>query len=591
MYSDKRQAYQHPNSFRGQPNRKSWPQKNSRVHRRTGIDQDGDTDMDGGGYGSSRAKGKGRYTPGYQRGGPNKGKNQRHRSNIAWWKIVVHDADKFDKDHFFKMLDNTTNESIDPQSTRVQKNNKLVFWVKNPRAKDAIYHQSGKLTLKDHTINLNTYPSYEGPDELLSNDELKAKICIALIKRYKEGILDLSEFHRDKDMGGTRSRLYDDKVGSLLGELIKEKCADLILELDFSNNTLKHTGPLRDILGACKKLVRVKLDNNSIADLAVISPLERYAQNITHLSLINNPVKNLLDDAQYISDIRKRFPKLIQLDGVDLPAKIKFDEESESALPATQKFAILVPTEPNIRRIVENFFLQYVSLHDAGSDSRSQLAPAYDEQCLFSVATSWRVRGESKARFPSKMPAELMRKNRNFRLCSKADQKESRLFIGRESVIRELASMGETKHTLQTMNIDTSTFENNHVTAILSGIIDSPEEYRSFSRTFVLAANPANCSFLILNDQLSIIRSTPDAVKKSLESPEIAPATATAPGPAPSSTAQQQELVQRVQAATRMTDKFCVQCLEAANWDLQKALNIFSDMKTKGSIPPDVFLK
>ena len=584
MYADKKQNQQ-PSSHRGNSNRKSWPRMNPKHQRRTGssafLDRDGDTEMNSGSSYSSgnRARHKNRYNPGYGRSRVNKNGQRAHAS--GWWKIVVHDADKFDRDHFFKMLDNTTNESIDPQNTRIERN-KLVFWIKNSRAKEAIYSQSGKLTLKDHTITLFTVPS-EGPEIQLSKDEQKVKVCSALVKRYdgNEKKLNLAEFHQDPDMSGMKRKLFE--ISGILGELIAEKCADLVVEIDFSNNNLKHAGCLRGILTACKVVTRVKLDNNRINTLLDIKTVEKNATGITHISLLNNPVKNLMDDAQYISDLRRMFPKLIELDGVPLPEKIKFESEDQNALLPTQKFAILL--DPGPKSAIEGFFLQFVKLHDTGSSARNQLAPAYDETAIFSTALSWRANKDSKDKFPANMPAELTRRNRNFKHCYKAEQRESRLFIGRENVVKELCELGDTKHMMQTLNIDSSSLINNHVTAVLSGIIDSPGSYRTFSRTFVLAVNPANGSFLILNDQMSIIRSLPDTVEK-VESQSFA----TAPAPAPSSSGvnNQAVLVRQLQEVTKMTDKFCVQCLEAAKWDVQRAMTIFSEMRA--SIPPEAFI-
>ena len=599
MYADQKQNQQ-SGSYRGNSNRKSWPRMNPKNQRRTGssafLDRDGDTDMSAGGsssFGGGRGRHKNRYNPGY---GRHMNRNKPHLS--GWWKIVVHDADKFDKDDFFKMLDNTTNESIDPQSTRVERN-KLIFWIKNTRAKEAIYNQSGKLTLKDHTITMFAVPS-EGPEAQLTKDEKKGKVCNALVKRYivEEKKLNLSELYKDPDLVGMSSKLFE--IAPILSELITEKCADVVQEIDFSNNSLRHAGCLREILSACKVITKIKLDNNRINSLTGIKTVEKNASGITHLSLLNNPVKNLMDDAQYISDIRKLFPKLIELDGVALPEKIKFETEEQSVLPQTQKFAILLEAAP--KKAIQNFFLQYVNFHDAGSAARTQLGPAYDETCLFSISVAWRANKDIKDKCPAVMPSELTKKNRNFKHCYKAEQKESRLFIGRENVVKELCTLGETKHMMHTMNIDTSGMFNNHVTAVLSGIIDAPGSYRTFSRTFVVAANPANGSFLILNDQMSIVRSSPDTVEKVLkQSFDSTPSPSGVNNqaalvkqsfdstPSYSGVNSQAALVKQVQQATRMTDQFCTHCLVAANWDFQKALELFNDKKA--SIPPDAFLK
>ena len=44
-----------------------------------------------------------------------------------------------------------------------------------------------------------------------------------------------------------------------------------------------------------------------------LEELKENAPKLTHLSLIDNPIKNLMDPIHYVSSIRKLFPDLIFL--------------------------------------------------------------------------------------------------------------------------------------------------------------------------------------------------------------------------------------------------------------------------------------
>lgn len=547
------------------------------------MDRDGDADMGG----PSGYQSRPRYNPGYhRRPGGNKGK---FGNNSAWWKIVVHEAQKFDQTHFFRMLDQTTNENIDPKNIKLEKN-KLVFWVKNHRAKDAIMKQSGKLTLKDHTINLFAKPS-QGPESELSADDLKAKICTVLEGRYSviDKKLDLSEFNRDKDLNGIRAQLF--VISNVIGELIKEKCADSLEEIDFSRNMLKHTGCIRTILSAAKNVTRVSFEYNMMNSETDLKALSEHCPNLTHLSLKENPAKKLMEEAKYIAGIRRLFPKLIHLDDLPLPEKISFeDDEDEVKLPATKQSTILL--DPLPRQALERFFLKYIEIHDGGKGNRASLVHAYHEKCLFSVACSWRTRSSSdvKSKFPMKMPLELSKKNRNFRHVTKAELRESRLIVGRDKVVAEVNDMGDTKHISHSLCIDTSTLEDNFVTAVLTGVMDCQTEYRSFSRTFILCPVPETSSYLITNDQLSVVRTDHDLLKKIESVPGTAPSTSGVSAPTPGYTPEQEALIARVGAATKMTRSACIQLLTAAQGDYNQALAKFAEMKNAGQIPANFFL-
>ncbi|CAO1613084.1 unnamed protein product [Sympodiomycopsis kandeliae] len=149
---------------------------------------------------------------------------------------------------------------------------------------------------------------------------------------------------------------------------------------------------------------------------------------------------------------------------------------------------------------------------------------------------------------------------------------------------------------------------------------------RSFERTFMVApASPespaakAGWPCTILSEQLTVknytgidgwkVDSLPvgdvtTSVVGQMQLPQAAPQAqplpqgtlqpqaqpGPAPTPAPGINEQQHNLALQFSAETRLTYPFAVQCLAENNWDGHAAMNVFTNLKNAGGIPPDAFI-
>ena len=87
---------------------------------------------------------------------------------------------------------------------------------------------------------------------------------LELVLHFIVGVLSLKSFHNDEDLKKLRHRKELYIISNILGDLIKEKCADLLQELDLSENRLLSTRPIKPLIAECKVLKRVNLDKNMV---------------------------------------------------------------------------------------------------------------------------------------------------------------------------------------------------------------------------------------------------------------------------------------------------------------------------------------
>jgi len=80
--------------------------------------------------------------------------------------------------------------------------------------------------------------------------------------------------------------------------------------------------------------------------------------------------------------VRKRFPKVMKLDGDDLPPPISFDVESDVASSLPPVKGSFYTSEPT-RNLLSLFLEQYYKLYD--SHNRKDLIAAYHDHAIFTL--------------------------------------------------------------------------------------------------------------------------------------------------------------------------------------------------------------
>ncbi|KOB78243.1 Nuclear RNA export factor 1 [Operophtera brumata] len=333
---------------------------------------------------------------------------------------------------------------------------------------------------------------------------------------------------------------------------------------------------------------------------------------LVELYLKGNPCEKRFNDHEiYVSDVRKKFPKLMKLDGVDLPPAIGFDLSEDVALPPRQQSFLVDPAGQDL---VREFLTQYFAIYD--SESRQALLEAYHEQASLSMAASY-LSSENR---------NVSNSNRNLLRITERESRRRYLRTGRLQVVSFLSDLPKTTHDLMgaggfcVMNdmlfISNTTKEqvSTPVTALaMNGVFKETDgghaharvpphlrdraqltagtPTRAFHRTFVIVPNSAG-GFCVMNDMLFISNTTKEQEEKAFSTGVATePAPAPAPAPAAGSDEAKKMMLVMLSQQTGMNENWSINCLQETGWDYQRALFIFNQLHTTGKIPPEAFVK
>lgn len=395
-------------SFRGQPRGRSRGRGRGRgrgrssshhgsyPHPRSHLagDDDDDIDMD---EGSQRSQS--RYNPYNRRPPSRRGDRGSSRGDVRsrlgafpdraagtqgnksdWYKVVIPQGKKHDKEWLMKKLQNTCEEAFQPVSFHSFKGESSAFFVEGSKAAEALKRVSHKITVKDGSKLIvsvrpspppqnqtNNFPvrevhdgSSRGGDSL--DDATKQVLRECLSKRYDNmaKAIDLSDLFHDEvlnsnNVQGVLSRYW---LASGIVKIIGENCPE-VQSLDLSNNRLKSLDGFKDLAKETSNLKHIKISNNQLRAVEELDKIKSLSQLQT-IALDGNPLCDIFQDKQssYTSAIRSRFPKVTSLDGHELPPPIGFDLPSEESLPASKESFF---GDPAVKDLVLKFIDQYVA--------------------------------------------------------------------------------------------------------------------------------------------------------------------------------------------------------------------------------------
>lgn len=287
------------------------------------------------------------------------------------------------------------------------------------------------------------------------------------------------------------------------------------------------------------------------------------------------------------SDVRKKFPKLVRLDGEELPPAIGFDVSEDLSLPPSQQSFLV---DPAGQTLVRDFLTQYFAIYD--SESRQPLLEAYHETATMSMAASY-LSNDSRSAALTKLNAYISN-SRNIMRITERESRRRYLRTGRLQVVSFLSDLPKTKHDLMGFAVDLLVFMPAMIVLTMNGVyketVTAGNPTRSFHRTFVIVPNNGG-GFSITNDMLFITNTTREQEEK-LFPQDGAPAPTPALAPAPAShDDNQRAMLGMLSQQTGMNEHWTVNCLQETGWDYQRALFIFNQLRSEGKIPPEAFVK
>ncbi|KAM6953661.1 nuclear RNA export factor 1 isoform 2-T2 [Aplochiton taeniatus] len=557
----------------GRPNRRG----DGRFDRDRRGDRGG---LDRGRGGGGGGGGGGGYRGGERRGGRGDGGGGR---NKGWFKMTVPHGKRYDKKWLLTALQNLCPVPF----TAVQYHtdgHRAHFYVDDFSAANALHKSSHKITDNEGYkvfVHMNSCAPPSFVAELKPEDMEHLKQCMA--KRFdgSQQALDLNNIRTDPDLVSQNIEVILNRKTCMdaVVKIIEENIPELV-GLNLSNNRIYKLDDVADLVSKAPHLKTLNLSSNELKQERELDRLK--GLKLVELWLDRNPLCDTYkDEASYISAIRQRFPRLIKLDGQDLPPSIGFDVETPTAIP-TCKGSCFGSDE--IKSIILRFLQQYYSIYDSGD--RQLLLDAYHEGASFSLSTPYSNQNPSRSSL-----GEYHKDSRNLKRLKDPSTRFRLLKHTRLNVVAFLNELPKTQHDTASFNVDVNTYTNTLLTFTVSGVFKevdgkSRESTMAFSRVFITV--PAgNSGLCIVNDGLFLRTATTEEIRRAF----VAPAPTPSSSPVPTLSAPHQEMLSAFSVTSGMNMEWSQKCLQDNEWDFNRAGQIFTQLKTDGKIPDVAFIK
>ncbi|XP_017852051.1 nuclear RNA export factor 1 [Drosophila busckii] len=559
-------------------------------------------------------------------------------NSAGWYQVSIYNGQIYDKETLLRALLAAMSPHVFiPQYWRTERNC-VLFFTDDFEVAERL-QQLGRHAQLPDGFRLN--PRVRSGVPLVTIDEeLKTKMKLVMAKRYNvpTKALDLSHFHTDQDLKPVFCPLFRVNVMSVALDIISENIPDLVA-INLNDNNMSTMEAFKGIEKRLPQLKILYLGDNKLPSLAHLLVFRNLA--IGELVLKNNPLRSRYKDFQlFVSEVRRKFPKLVKLDGETLPPLVEFDIVDNAALP-TAKASYLC--DSGGAEVVRQFLDQYFNIFDSGN--RQPLLDAYHEHAMLSTT------------MPSASQAGRLNKfwkfNRNLRRVVPNERDDSRIRLlktGRLGCVSMLDEWPHTVHERRTFTVDLTIYNPQMIVFTVTGLFkelsgdgDGPAassvqsyELRHFMRTYVVV--PQNTGFCIRNETIFITSATTEQMREFKRSQHLpAPGAASAAGssilagraastgsgtenslqnrlqqnqstqstqvamlppvaaPAavagPPSEATKMQMIQAMSAQSQMNLDWSRKCLEETNWDYNHAAFVFEKLFKENKIPAEAFVK
>uniref|UniRef100_A0A8B9VM75 Nuclear RNA export factor 1 n=1 Tax=Anas zonorhyncha TaxID=75864 RepID=A0A8B9VM75_9AVES len=479
-------------------------------------------------------------------GGGGGGRSQ-DASRRNWFKITIPYGKKYDKTWLLSSIQNLCSVPFTPVEFHYD-HNRAQFYVEDATTASALKQVSRKITDRDNykvVIIINSSaPPQSLQNELKPEEIEQLKLCMS--KRYdgSQRALDLKSLRVDPDLVSQSIDVVLNQRSCMLVVLriIEENIPEL-QSLNLSSNKLYRLDDLAELAQKAAGLKILDLSRNELKserDLDKVKGLK-----LEELWLDGNPLCDAFrDQATYVSSVRERFPKLLRLDGHELPPPIAFDVEAPTTLPPCKGSYF---GSDDLKALVLRFLQQYYSIYD--SSDRQGLLDAYHDGACCSLSIPFGHQNPPSALLLS--PPAM-----RFKLL-----KHTRL-----NVVAFLNELPKTQHDVNSFVVDVCA-------QTVSG-----GDGRQIPRLGALC---------IVNDELFVRNATTEEIRKAFVMPAPTPSSS----PVPTLSAEQQEMLAAFSMQSGMNLEWSQKCLQDNDWDYGQAGQVFTQLKLEGKIPEVAFLK
>ncbi|XP_058016114.1 nuclear RNA export factor 1 isoform X1 [Ahaetulla prasina] len=518
-------------------------------------------------------------------------------SKKTWFRITIPYGRKYEKNWLMNAIRETCSVPFHPVEFHCV-NNRVVFYVEDTSVANALKQISRKICSPDGykvAILINTCnPPITVQHELKPEDIEQLKQCMS--KRYDSAnqALDMKNIHTDPDLIAQNIDIVLNRRNCMLAvlQIINDNIPEL-LSLNLNDNKLYR---LDDMSELYRKAPNLKILNLSCNQLKTEHELDKLkGLKLDELWLDNNPLcDGFRDRSIYISSIRERFPKLLRLDGHELPPPISFDVEAPTTLPPCKGSYF---ASEGLKMLIVRFLQQYYTIYDSGD--RQGLLDAYHEGACCSLSIPFSVNHPYRNSL-----AEYFKNSRNVKRLKDPSLRFRLLKHTKLNVVAFLSELPKTQHDVNSFVVDVCAQTNSLLCFTLSGIFKevdsrSRDMVRAFTRVFI-AVPVGHSGLSIVNDQIFIRKANNTEIRKAFIMPAPTPSSSPVPTPSaepmPSSipgpilTVEQQEMLQNFSLQSGMNMEWSQKCLMDNDWNYAKAAHAYTQLKAEQKIPEVAFI-
>ncbi|EPQ02233.1 Nuclear RNA export factor 1 [Myotis brandtii] len=516
-----------------------------------------------------------------QRGGAG---NSQDGTSKNWFKITIPYGRKYDKAWLLSMIQSKCSVPFTPIEFHYE-NTRAQFFVEDASTASALKAINYKISDQENrriSIIINS-----SPPPLTVQNELKPEqveqLKLIMSKRYdgSQQALDLKGLRLDPDLVAQNIDVVLNRKSCMAATLriIEENIPEL-LSLNLSSNKLYR---LDDMSSIVQKAPNLKILNLSANELKSERELDKIkGLKLEELWLEGNTLCDTFrDQSTYISAIRERFPKLLRLDGHELPPPIAFDVEAPTMLPPCKGSYFGTET---LKTLVLHFLQQYYAIYDSGN--RQRLLDAYHDGACCSLSIPFTPQNPARSNL-----GEYFKDSRNVKKLKDPTLRFRLLKHTRLNVVAFLNELPKTQHDINSFVVDISAQTNTLLCFSVNGVFKevdgkSRDSLRAFTRTFV-AVPASNSGLCIVNDELFVRNASPDEIQRAFAMPAPTPSSS----PVPTLSPEQQEMLQAFSTQSGMNLEWSQKCLQDNNWDYTRSAQAFTHLKAKGEIPEVAFMK
>uniref|UniRef100_UPI00358FD9D9 nuclear RNA export factor 1 isoform X1 n=2 Tax=Myxine glutinosa TaxID=7769 RepID=UPI00358FD9D9 len=504
------------------------------------------------------------------------------RKDPGWHKIMIPYGKKYDRNWLLQSIQAICVQPFIPIQIHNEQQ-KVVFYVEDGRMASSLRDVSHRIIDRDNCkIAVIANPSAPPPPvqrELKEHEIEFVKQCLS--QRFDPALqsLDLQALRSDQglQMNGIDVVLNRKNIMETVVKIICENIPS-IQALNVSSNRLYRLDDLAELVKQAPALKLLNLSKNELKFERELDKIKDF--RLEELWLQENPMcENFHAHNLYISAVRHRFPRLIRLDGLELPPPITFDVPSPTTLPAVKDGYF--PNE-DIRALIQRFIQQYISVYDSGD--RQGLLNAYHENSCCSISIPNNASAKSNL-------AEYVKDSRNIKKLKDPVMRQKLLKRSRLCIVAFLNELPSTLHDPNSFLVDVHVHMPTMLSFTLNGVFKETEgkyrdSIRAFSRVFITI--PAeNGGLCIVNDELFVRTASGEEIRRAFVTPAPTPSSS----PVPTLLPPQQDMLQTFSLQSGMNLEWSQKCLQDNDWDFNKSAQVFLKLQGQGSIPPEAFKK